>query len=142
MERDFTRSEGGINKPGVNTPWSNIRGRSVLEFVNKVSACMGAPTDRSLRQQLYDTVFADGQPIRYNGVTYTGPMMLSMYYRNEVGGDEHALFTSRAQWADFADAMRKLRDPDIEIYGNQDLLKLGEAIEARQRPAAVAKGSA
>lgn len=135
-------SDDGPNKGGTNSgPWANIRSRSTFEFVNKVAAFMGAPQDRAVRQMLYDAVFSDGsKPVRYQGIAYTGPMLLSMYYRNDTGRDEHVPFTSRAQWVEFAEAMRKLRDPNIEVYGNADLLRLGESIEARQMPTAVSKG--
>jgi hypothetical protein len=81
LVNDDGPSRGASSSSG---PWANIRARSILEFVNKVSACIGAPTDRALRQILYDTVFANGQSVQYNGVTYTAQMLLSMYYRDEI----------------------------------------------------------
>lgn len=63
--------------------WRGIRERSVAEFVNRVSAMLDAPQDRGLRQQLYETVSSDGAtPVRWQNTTYTGQMLLSLFYRN------------------------------------------------------------
>lgn len=49
-------------------------------------------------------------------------------------------FAIRREWDDFADAMRKLRDPAVPMLGREQLLKIGGDIEARQRPHAQRMG--
>ena len=75
------RAETRTGNPSYQV-WRDIRERSVAEFVNDVSKHLGAAQDRGLRQQLYDVVFANGERnARWQGVTYTGPMLLDMHRR-------------------------------------------------------------
>ena len=51
-----------------------------------------------------------------------------------------APFAKKSEWDDFADAMRKLRDPNDSMANREMLLAIGETIEARQRPHAQSMG--
>lgn len=53
-----------------------------------------------------------------------------------------APFTRRADWIEFERSMRSLRDPNEPHFARAHLLAIGEKIEARQRPHAVAQGCA
>jgi hypothetical protein len=48
------------------------------------------------------------------------------------GGEEHAPFTTRAEWDGFAASMRALRDMSRQMICRDALLRIGEKIEARQ----------
>ena len=52
----------------------------------------------------------------------------------------HAPFRSRAQWDEFCELMRQLRDPSVPMIAREPLLAMGERIERRQRPHAERMG--
>ena len=67
--------------------WREIRESSVADFVNHIAGRMGALYDRPFRAQLYDAVFSNGdKPVRFAGVTYTGPMLLDLYRASKREG--------------------------------------------------------
>jgi hypothetical protein len=55
-------------------------------------------------------------------------------------GHPQAAFTRRADWDGFVAAMRSLRDRSIPCQDRQALIRMGEKIEARQRPNAERMG--
>lgn len=80
---DSARKPGSSSVAKDYEHWRGIRERSVAEFVNRVSAMLDAPKDRGLRQQLYDALFSNGAAdVRWQNTAYTGPMLLSLFYRN------------------------------------------------------------
>ena len=55
-------------------------------------------------------------------------------------GHPQAPFETREQWEEFAEAMHRLRDPNEAMLVRGQLLRIGEAIEARQLPHAQRQG--
>lgn len=133
--------DGQSSARGTEHPlWRRIREWSVVEFVNRTSRLLGAPTDRRLRAELYDMALSDGRSeVTFKGIRYTGEMILDVW-KAGVEADPTAPM-SRAEWLDFCEAMRALRDPNTRILGDRSaLLRIGETIDARQRPHAERQG--
>lgn len=64
--------------------WRDIRERSVVDFVNTVARSFDAFMNRTLRKELYDVAFSNGlSVVRWNGVNYTGPLLLDLYRRTQ-----------------------------------------------------------
>jgi hypothetical protein len=126
-------------RPSTEDPrWRAIRNLSVLGFVNKVAKTMGGENDRALARALADSALSGGAPVPFQGIIYTPEMQIDMYQRRDEPRDE--LLKTKRDWDEFQGAMRKVRDPNEPMASRNSLLRIGEAMEARQRPHAVAKG--
>ena len=77
------------------------------------------------------------RPIR-PALTYSAPEHAPMRASSEA--EDHAPFGSRHQWDEFMAALNSLRNPSVPHIAREHLLAIGERMEARQRPHAVAMG--
>jgi hypothetical protein len=60
--------------------WREIVDTSIADFVNTVAGRMDALYDRTLRAQLYNMVFSNGETrVVQRGVSYTGEQMFNFY---------------------------------------------------------------
>lgn len=115
--------------------WYAIKSVSLAHFVDRCEMLLGVPHSKhsfTLREKLYQMAHTSGRAtVRWKGVNYTGPMMLDLYHSK---GNPYASFETKSDWDGFCEAMRKLRNPDVPMTDRPALLRIGESIEARQRP--------
>ena len=131
----------------TNPRWADIRTRSVLDFVNRVARAMTgesnpAHQDKALRAGLYDMALHDGRGFVWQSLEVNERMALGEWAKTfrqpEPGTVE--LFTTRAEWDGFCEAMRKVRDPKEPMTDRAALLRWDQGIEARQRQNAERRG--
>lgn len=138
--RSFANEKRNSSSNRANETWQLIRQSSVLAFSERTARLIGAPRDKALLRVLTEMALTNGAAeFVYAGHKYTGQLVLKIYSQGrEPDGNEP--FAKRAQWDEFSEAMRKLRDPDVPMYGREHLLKIGVRIEERQRPHAQGQG--
>lgn len=112
----------------------------MLDFVNRVAKSLTGESnpkrqDKVLRDGLYGMALYDGRGFVWQGMKVDGQMVLGEWTKTfkqpEAGAVE--LFTTRAEWDGFDEAMRKVRNPNIPMTDRAALLRWGEGIGARQR---------
>ena len=132
-------ASGSSNSSGIET-WPLIRQSSIRSFAERTARNMGARRDKMLLRKLTEMALTSGEAeFDYDGHRYTAKHVLMIYSQGrEPDGD--ASFKGRALWTEFAEGMRKLRDPREPVIAREHLLAIGQRIEARQRPHAQQRG--